>query len=395
MGKKKLEIIKNSDLQKIINDGINWITNSGIQNKRKKDKNYGGYYAWFDEKKRKYSYLYSEITGYLITFHCFIYSLNKSKKNLVAAEAAATWLINRAQFSFGGFKCFELINKNLNILDKSSLSYSFDNGVILNGLVNLYKITKKKKYLNSATRCADWIIICSKKEGVINPVFDTDKNKFIYDKKSWSMIPGSYHAKISIGLYNIYSITKKKIYLNVANAIIQKSINWQKKNGMFLSTANHLNLHPHCYSAEGIWVAANLFKKNFYYKSVISAVCWVEKNIKNNLPPRLFFNNKKIIYNYRVDSISQLLRLMFALNINKKIKLNHKLVKNLLNIIFKNLAQSKKKKINGGFYWGMQSNGKKTYCVNTWTSSFVLQTLIYLQKINSGKKNKLNPFHII
>ena len=73
-------------------------------------------------------------------------------------------------------------------------------------------ITKKKKYLNSATRCADWIIICSKKEGVINPVFDTDKNKFIYDKKSWSMISGSYHAKISIGLYNIYSITKKKIY---------------------------------------------------------------------------------------------------------------------------------------------------------------------------------------
>lgn len=144
MGKKKLNT--NNDLQKIISNGINWITNSGIQNKDKKNKNYGGYYAWYDEKKGKYSYLYSEITGYLITFHCFIYSLKKSKKNLIAAEAAAMWLINRAQFSFGGFKCFELIDKNLNILDKSSLSYSFDNGVILNGLVNLYKITKKKRY---------------------------------------------------------------------------------------------------------------------------------------------------------------------------------------------------------------------------------------------------------
>jgi hypothetical protein len=393
MGKKKLNT--NNDLQKIISNGINWITNSGIQNKDKKNKNYGGYYAWYDEKKGKYSYLYSEITGYLITFHCFIYSLKKSKKNLIAAEAAAMWLINRAQFSFGGFKCFELIDKNLNILDKSSLSYSFDNGVILNGLVNLYKITKKKRYLQSAIKCADWLIVCSKKKGIIKPVYDSNKNKFIYDKKSWSMISGSYHTKISIGLYNIYSVTKNKIYFNVASEIIKRSVNSQKKNGMFLSGSNHLNLHPHCYSAEGVWVAANLFKKNAYYKSVISAVNWIKKYTKHDLPPRLFFHKKKIIYNYRVDAISQFLRLMLVLDMDKKLNLDDVLIKNILNILLKNNSQSKKKSLKGGFYWGMQSDGTKTYCVNAWTSAFAIQTLLYLEKIRDHNKKKLNPFYII
>jgi hypothetical protein len=393
MGKKKL--ILDFNIQKIIDRGINWVSASGIQNNDKKDKNYGGYYAWYDEKKKNYSYLYSEITGYLITFNCFLYSIKKNKKNLIAAEAAANWLINKAQFSFGGFKCFELIDKKLNIVDKSLLSYSFDNGVILNGLVNIYKITKKRKYLKSAIKCADWILVCSKKNGLVKPVYDSAKKKFIFDKKSWSMISGPYHTKISIGLYNLYSVIKKKKYLNVADNIIKNSILKQRENGMFLSTTNHTNLHPHCYSAEGIWVAANIFKNEKFYYSVISAFNWIKNNMYKNLPPRLFFLNKKNIYNYRVDSISQFLRLMTILNIDKKIEIDERLIKKLMTILLKNICRSRKKILNGGFYWGNQSNGKKTLCINTWTTAFTLQSLIYLDLIKSGKNKKINPFYIV
>lgn len=394
MGQKKLNN-NNHNINKIINEGIKWLLHSGIQNKDKKDENYGGYYAWFDQKKKKYSYLYSEITGYLITFNCFIYSITKNKKNLIAAEAAASWLISQSQFTFGGFKCFDLVDKNLKIKDKSTLSYSFDNGVIINGLANLYKATKKKKYLKAAIKCAEWIIASVKKKGIVNPVYDTIKKKFVYNKKSWSMRSGSYHTKISIGLLNIYSITKKKIYLDNANAIIQKSINTQKKNGMFLSTDDHLNLHPHCYSAEGIWVAANLFKKKIYYESVISAVNWVKKNSKNYLPPRLFYNKNKINYNYRVDAISQYLRLLLVLNLDKKIKLPDNLIDQLLNIIIKNRVNLKNKKLHGSFYWGMQSNGKHTLCANTWTTTFVVQALTYYRFIKKKNKIKINPFFIV
>ena len=52
MGQKKLTNNKHN-IDKFINEGVRWLTNSGIQNIDKKDKNYGGYYAWFDQKKKK------------------------------------------------------------------------------------------------------------------------------------------------------------------------------------------------------------------------------------------------------------------------------------------------------------------------------------------------------
>jgi hypothetical protein len=164
---------------------------------------------------------------------------------------------------------------------------------------------------------------------------------------------------------------------------------------MFPSTTRHLNLHPHCYSAEGIWVAASLKKDNTYYKSVELAVDWIKKNSKKNMPPRIFFNKKKIIYNSRIDAISQFLRLMILLNIDQNIKIDKNLIVNLLNKILQNFYKSKNEILNGGFYWGLSSNGKNMHSINTWTSAFILQTLIYIQIMLHNKKIKLNPFYII
>ena len=241
MGKEKLEI-NFGELNKILADGNKWILKSGIQ--INSIKNRGGYYAWINTRTKNYSYIYSEITGYLLTYNCFIYSQIKNKTNLKAAEKAADWLISRSQKPFGGFKCFELIDKNLNIVDKSNYSYSFDNGVILNGLINLYKIKKKKKYLNSAVKCANWIVKCSNSKGLVKPVYDFKNEMFIENQKSWSMLSGTYHTKIAIGLFNIYKILKRKKYLELEKKIIKNSKKQQSKNGMFPSTKFHTNLHP-------------------------------------------------------------------------------------------------------------------------------------------------------
>ena len=65
---------------------------------------------------------------------------------------------------------------------------------------------------------------------------------------------------------------------------------------MFPSTKFHTNLHPHCYSAEGIWVAAKLNNSKSLFNSVISSVNWVKSNMKDNIFQRdWFFLKKKII----------------------------------------------------------------------------------------------------
>ena len=384
MGKKKLGL-RLEELNKILADGNKWILKSGIQSNSIKNK--GGYYAWINSRTKNYSYIYSEITGYLITYNCFIYSQIKNRTNLRAAELAADWLINKSQKPFGGFKCFELVDKNLSIVDKSNFSYSFDNGVILNGLINLYKIKKKKKYLNSAIKCADWIIKCSNSDGLVKPLYDFKNKTFIENQKSWSMLSGAYHAKIAIGLFNIYSILKRKKYLKLAKKIINQSIKIQFRNGMFPSTKFHTNLHPHCYSAEGIWVAAKLNNKLTLFNSVISAVNWIKKNMKGNVPARLVFFKKKRIYNYRVDSISQFLRLLILLKSDNKIILKNSLVQNLFSILKKNSSRSNLKIFKGGFFWGYNSNGKKNYGINIWTTIFIIQTILYFKNMKKKKKN--------
>ena len=54
---------------------------------------------------------------------------------------------------------FFLINKKLKFGNKENYIYAFDNGVIINGLVNLYNKTKIKKYLYAAEKSADFLIL--------------------------------------------------------------------------------------------------------------------------------------------------------------------------------------------------------------------------------------------
>jgi rhamnogalacturonyl hydrolase YesR len=397
MGKKKL--ILDFNIQKIIDRGINWVSASGIQNNDKKDKNYGGYYAWYDEKKKNYSYLYSEITGYLITFNCFLYSIKKNKKNLIAAEAAANWLINKAQFSFGGFKCFELIDKKLNIVDKSLLSYSFDNGVILNGLCSLYKITKKYFLLNSANKCANWLVdCCLDKNFNIKPVYDFKENKFYESDKEWSTVSGSYHTKIALGLTNYYSIKKKRKIKKIIDGICQNAMKQQTFDGRFVSFPfkGGTNAHPHCYSAEGLWSVGIYFKNKNYLKSSFRATNWISlKSKKNGNIPRLFFDKNNLIYNERVDALAQVLRLSLLHTPFKKKKLSKKLI-NLLNLIISYQVRSKKNiRTHGSFRWGKKSNGELVNHSNAWVTFFALQALVLIKDKLKNKKSKFDFFDLV
>ena len=70
---------------------------------------------------------------------------------------------------------------------------------------------------------------------------------FIENQKSWSMLSGTYHTKIAIGLFNIYKILKSEKIFGTCKKNYQKnSKKQQSKNGMFPSTKFHTNLHPHC-----------------------------------------------------------------------------------------------------------------------------------------------------
>ena len=399
MGKEKLDLLKANTVNENVSLALNWLTKSGIQNKNKnKSVEFGAFNAWYDCHNKKYSYMYSEITGYLITSMVYHYKITKNLFYLTSAKNAADWLIKNAQDNNGGFKCLFLINKKLNYGKKKNYIYSFDNGVIINGLVNLYNETKIQKYLKAAEKSANFLSLnFIKKNNEISPVYDVKEKKFINNSKEWSLVPGSYHTKIAMGYLNLYKATRKKIYLESGKKILKVYLKKQKKSGEFISTKHNTNLHPHCYSLEGYWSCGEFLKNKKFNSVSLKGIKWVLKNINaDGFPPRLKFKNK---FNYfeRIDILSQTLRLIVLHQ--EKLKLN-KLDKEKINKLIKNIMNnqklnSKNPKIKGGFIWGRKSNGEKTSDVNTWVTAFAAQSLSILEDSKSNKILKSNPFYLI
>ncbi len=139
----------------------NWILGSGIQNNNKGKRFDGGFNSWFDIKNKKYEYVYSEITGYGITTLLYINQKDSMQIALEKAKLSANWLIGNAIDKDGGVKTrlyydLEMEKESPNSFTNRT-QYTFDTGMALYGLINLYKITKKESYVEYITNLINFI----------------------------------------------------------------------------------------------------------------------------------------------------------------------------------------------------------------------------------------------
>ncbi len=391
------------NIEQALKQSIYWLEKSGIQNSlNKKNLLSGSVNAWYDPQKKKYSFVYSEINGYFMTMMAFLYKRTGEKKYLNKGLEAAKWLISNAQEKNGGFRCLFLIDKNSNHAHKKDQIYSFDNGVIINGLVSLYKETKKSFLIKSAEKCGNWIInFCIDNNNLVKPVYEIEQNKFFESDKEWSTTSGSYHTKISIGLANLFSIVKKKKFLEASKLICNSSLKFQKRNGRFLSFPfkGGTNAHPHCYSAEGLWVIGTFLKNKKYLKSFEIATRWIlSKQNSAGKIPRLFLINSSI-YHERIDAIAQTIRLIFLSTFNKnekQVKINKVKLNKLLKIMLKyQNSNSSNPKIKGSFSWGKKSNGVELKHPNSWVTFFAIQSLFFYKDYLENKKIKFDEFNLV
>ena len=398
MGITKLE----KDIKKIdksLDLSISWLEESGIQNTKQSKLN-GSVNAWYDPNSKKYSFVYSEINGYFMTMMVFLYKRTGDIKYLEKGLKSAKWLISNAQEKNGGFRCLFLIDKSSSHSHKKNQIYSFDNGIILNGLVALYKETKKAFLIKSAKKCASWIInYCIDKNCLVKPVYEIDENKFFESDKEWSTTSGSYHSKIAIGLANLYTVIKNKIYIHSAIKICNTSLKFQERNGRFVSFPfkGGTNAHPHCYSAEGLWVLGTFLKKKKYLFASKKAKDWIlSKQNQFGRIPRLFLIESSN-FNERIDSIAQTIRLVLLTQKQKKMSINEKnklkkLVKILIN--YQN-PEAKNLKERGAFKWGKYSSGKFSNHSNSWVTFFAIQALYFYKDFLENKKINFDEFTIV
>jgi hypothetical protein len=382
----KLQVSKDVALAK------EWFLYSGIQNFDKSDFTCGGINAWFDVSKKQYNFVYQEIVGYGISTLCYLYKIYKEPIFLERAKSASQWLLHTRKDKKG-----HLFRYNLEPKTFSTIMYTFDTGMILNGLTNLYELENDKKNLEECISMANWLLSVQKPNGALPALYMTDKDEYVADGNKWSLQSGAFHAKLAIGLLHLHKITGDAKFKSAAIKLCDFALTFQQPDGRFITdtTDNSTFVHPHCYTMEGLITAGIYLQEQKYINAVKKGINWILNNQSPNGSMPFKYVSDFMQYD-SPDFSAQVLRMYLILrkqHISVDAKFNmDKLVRNIL--LYQSADEDKRCK--GGFYSGngwfvedpVQTNKKH---VNSWVSMFVLETL----EILDDKTKEFDVFNIV
>ncbi|GAB4110592.1 MAG: hypothetical protein Fur005_12090 [Roseiflexaceae bacterium] len=357
----------------------------------------GGFISWYDTETQTPAYVYSEISGYMLTLLASLWERTGDERFRESAIRCGEWFLRTVHEPTGGYRCLFPLSPN-RFAFKQDLIYTFDGGVILSGLVNLYRITERPAFLAAAVTLGDWLIgPMQKPSGAFLPLLDLRDGSTPENEHEWSLCSGSYHTKIAIGLTNLYDITRAEKYKRAALAACEYALSFQQPDGRFVSFPNEggTNVHPHCYSAEGLWVVGSYFERQEYLEASARATAWVwSQQAEDGLVPRHYHNNGPL-YSERVDILCQALRLALIHRAEGRLPASiDAQIARLIPIIQRNQAQSSDPQADGAFYFGRQSDGSLTPHANCWVTQFALQALLLEQEYRAGRFD-FAPFEMV
>lgn len=347
-----------------------WLLYSGLVSKN--DENYGGVHAYYDQKNKKYGFLYPEITGYFLSTLRFLNSIEKNDFYLTSAKASAEWLI-KIHDKHGGI--IQGINTHPS---KQKLVYTFDNGICAKGFLDCFHLTNDEKYLQYGKKLVDWMINeALEEDGTLKPFKNLNTNRFEENSKLWYAKKGCLHIKLAIPIVELYHITNDQNLLDKISLICDNYSKFQNPDGSFSTNLDSKVIHIHslCYAVEGLFHAYTVTNNKKYLESCKKALEWSTKFIQDDGSINLWFNSNntqaKTCYH-----IAQLIRLMILMDKHENNNHFHNYVKSMISFLNKMQATDENIEINGGLYeefykslFGWKLNQR----VNSWGSMFALQ----------------------
>ena len=265
----------------IFHQNIKWLISSDIRIKNGYNK--GALYGWMNLNPVSFPFIYSEITGYGISCFSWIYSKLGNPNALEAAVDCSKWIIKN-------MKSYMLVARPAGEVKSDPINnqyYAFDNGMIIIGLLNLYKITNDIKLIDLAQHMAIRLIDLFFDGTKLRARLDESCNPINYNSNDgvikWSTVAGSYHSKISIALLELTSLTGNKFFKKVSDSICDYSISLQKSDGQFITNPGSAitYLHPHLYACEGLMYSGLSQSNNNHHSAALKGLCWAMKQTYN------------------------------------------------------------------------------------------------------------------
>ena len=189
-----------------------WFLNSGIQESN------GGVARYYFSDRQQNAPLTTEITAYYASALTCLSQQYPAGRYLDAAIDAATYLVEAWDPACSAMP-FECDPK------RSRYSYFFDNGIIVRGLLQVWRATANEEFLATAVKCGD-SMMCDFVDGAhFSPILELPGKQAIpYEPARWSRSPGCYQLKAALGWYELWQTTKNERYLAAYRQLLNTAV---------------------------------------------------------------------------------------------------------------------------------------------------------------------------
>jgi hypothetical protein len=222
-----------------------WFLESGIQLAG------GGvarYYRADTEQNRPVS---TEITGYAISALVYLHELTGDQRYLDRALAAARFLVRDAWRADLCAMPFET--------DSAALSYFFDCGIVVRGLLSAWRAVRSQEFLDCAVAVGRSMARDFRADNGWHPILALPgKTPIERDAASWSRMPGCYQLKSAMAWWDLHQATGetefRDLYRESIDLAVANSASFLPDSAGRLKTMDRL--HAYLYFLEGLMPAA-------------------------------------------------------------------------------------------------------------------------------------------
>jgi hypothetical protein len=160
----------------------------------------------------------TEITGYALSTFVYLYALSGEARYLTAARRAAHYLTRHAWDPASGVMPFEIA--------PVEYAYFFDCGIIVRGLLAMWRTTCEQELLDVANAIGDFMMRSfSDGSGGYHPILELPSCKPVErDPLRWSRSTGCYQLKSAMAWSDLYEATGEQHFLDAYEGALEASL---------------------------------------------------------------------------------------------------------------------------------------------------------------------------
>jgi hypothetical protein len=216
-----------------------WFLESGIQQPS------GGVSRYYLAESHSYKPVSTEITGYAASLFAWLFRITRDEAHLDAAKCAADFLLRDAWRPDLKTFAFEIPHR---------FSYFFDCGIIIRGLLAVWRETRDDPYLEIAAHASHSMIRDFRAGRCHHPILSLPEKRPLAREARWSREPGCYQLKAALAWWEVAEIT------------VDAELRAAYEDALAVALASHREflpgatdryavmdrLHAYCYFLEGL-----------------------------------------------------------------------------------------------------------------------------------------------